>query len=352
MPQDSWEVIELFSPLRFEEGVLQLLDQRGLPEREEWVECRTPHQVAQAIKEMVVRGAPAIGIAAAFGMALALWETETHSKEEGLKALKASKVPLASSRPTAVNLFWAIERVMRAAEGSEEANLREVVTREAFRIWEEDKEQNLRIGEYGGRLLKPGSRVLTHCNAGALATGGYGTALGVIRWGFANGKVAKVWVDETRPLLQGARLTAWELAKEEIPHTLITDNMAGWLMQRGEVDAVVVGADRITSQGFVANKIGTYPLAVLASHHGIPFYVAAPTSTIDWEMKEGWEIPIEERDSKEVSRCGGSPITTPQTSIYNPAFDVTPPQLITAIVTEKGVVFNPASSGMHQVRGE
>ena len=159
-------------------------------------------------------------------------------------------------------------------------------------------------------------------------------------------------MDETGPLLQGARLTAWELAKEEIPHTLITDNMAGWLMQRGEVDAVVVGADRITSQGFVANKIGTYPLAVLASHHGIPFYVAAPTSTIDWEMKEGWEIPIEERDPKEVSRCGGSPITTPQTSIYNPAFDVTPPQLINAIVTEKGVVFNPASSGMHQVRGE
>ena len=342
---------DLFSPLRFRDGVLELLDQRQLPQREEWVECRTPHQVAQAIKGMVVRGAPAIGIAAAFGMALALWERNASSPDEALRILKAAKVPLASSRPTAVNLFWAIERIIQAAEKSGGKDLREVVTAEAFAIWEEDQRQNLKIGEHGGKLLRDNSRVLTHCNAGALATGGYGTALGVIRWGYTNGRVAKVWVDETRPLLQGARLTAWELSQEGIPHTLITDNMAGYLMQKGAVDAIVVGADRITSKGFVANKIGTYSLAVLANHHGVPFYVAAPISTVDWEIELGSEIPIEERDSKEVAHCGGNPVAPGETPVYNPAFDVTPPELITAIVTEKGVVLDPAKNGMEGVRG-
>ncbi len=339
-------MIELFSPLRFEEGVLELLDQRLLPEREAWIKCRTPQEVAQAIKEMVVRGAPAIGIAAAFGMALSLWNAGDCPREEALKLLREASVPLASSRPTAVNLFWAIERVTRVAEGNPTRGLRELVTEEAFKIWKEDRQQNLRIGENGGRLLKERSRVLTHCNAGALATGGYGTALGVIRWGHAHNRVSMVWVDETRPLLQGARLTAWEMAKEGIPHTLVTDNMAGWLMQKRKVDAVVVGADRITRKGFVANKIGTYSLAVLANHHGIPFYVAAPTSTVDWEMEDGGEIPIEERDPQEVSGCAGVATAPKETPVYNPAFDVTPPHLVTAIVTEKGVVHGPATTGL------
>ncbi len=297
--------------------------------------------MADAIREMVVRGAPAIGIAAAFGMALALREKEFHSREEALKILKEARAPLEASRPTAINLFWAIERVVTAAASA--ADVGDAVVKEAFRIWEEDQQQNLRIGENGGRLLKRKSRVLTHCNAGALATGGYGTALGVIRWGYANGRVSRVWVDETRPLLQGARLTAWEMVKEGIPHTLITDSMAGWLMQNRQVDAIVVGADRVTRKGYVANKIGTYSLAVLARHHGLPFYVAAPTSTMDWNTEEGDQIPIEERDEGEVSHCGGNPTAPPDTPAHNPAFDVTPPELITAIVTEKGG-FNPSDS--------
>ena len=340
-------MVKLFSPLKFNKGVLELLDQRLLPHKQEWVRCVTPQEVAKAIKEMVVRGAPAIGIAAAFGMAIALNERENWSKEEAFEALRTAKVSLASSRPTAVNLFWALDRIMAVVEKSED--VKAAVTEEAFKIWEEDKRQNLAIGENGGRLLKIESRILTHCNAGALATGGYGTALGVIRWGFSQGRVSKVWVDETRPLLQGARLTAWELAKEGIPHTLITDNMAGWLMQKGEVDAVVVGADRITKRGFVANKIGTYSLAVLAHHHGIPFYVAAPTSTIDWKIEDGKEIPIEEREEKEVSSCMGRATAPKATPTYNPAFDVTPPELITAIITEKGVVFSPHQTGLQTI---
>ncbi len=341
-------MVKLFSPLKFNKGVLELLDQRLLPHKQEWVRCVTPQEVAKAIKEMVVRGAPAIGIAAAFGMAIALNERENWSKEEAFEALRTAKVSLASSRPTAVNLFWALDRIMAVAEKSED--VKAAVTEEAFKIWEEDKRQNLAIGENGARLLKIGSRILTHCNAGALATGGYGTALGVIRWGFSQGRVSKVWVDETRPLLQGARLTAWELAGESIPHTLITDNMAGWLMQKGEVDAVVVGADRITKRGFVANKIGTYSLAVLAHHHGIPFYVAAPTSTIDWKIEDGEEIPIEEREEKEVSSCMGRATAPKATPTYNPAFDVTPPELITAIITEKGVVFSPYQTGLQAIK--
>lgn len=332
--------------MRFTENALELLDQRLLPHREEWVSCHTPNQVAEAIKSMVVRGAPAIGIAAAFGMALALFEKEPQGKKEALKVLEEAKEVLGASRPTAVNLFWAIDRVLSAAAKADD--VRDTAVKEAFRIWEEDQQQNLKIGENGGRLLKRGARVLTHCNAGALATGGYGTALGIVRWGHANGRVSKVWVDETRPLLQGARLTAWEMSKEGIPHTLITDSMAGWVMQKGEVDAVVIGADRVTRRGYVANKIGSYSLAVLASHHGIPFYVAAPTSTLDWEMETGDEIPIEERDEEEVSSCRDNPTAPAHTPAYNPAFDVTPPELITAIITEKGL-FHPSTNGFREV---
>jgi methylthioribose-1-phosphate isomerase len=306
--------VAVVRPLRFEDGRLLILDQRALPGREEWLSCERPEDVADAIRSLAVRGAPAIGLAAAYGLALA-------------DDFDAAAELLASTRPTAVNLAWAVSRAREAhAGGGSEAVL------ELARRLEADQEAaDRRLAELGAELFEPGDRALTHCNTGPLATGGYGTAAGVLRAAWAQGRLKQVWVDETRPLLQGSRLTAWELGREGIPYRVVTDSSAGTLMARGLVDRVVVGADRIARNGDVANKIGTYPLAVLAERHAIPFYVAAPLSTLDPDTPSGDAIPIEERDPSEV---GDAPA-------FNPAFDVTPAELVRAIFTEAGVLEPP-----------
>jgi methylthioribose-1-phosphate isomerase len=296
-------------PLRFEGGALLVLDQRALPEAERWIRCETVEQVADCIRTLAVRGAPAIGLAAAYGMALA------NGREDAAELLR-------STRPTAVNLAWALEQCRDAPDALEVAR----------RLHREQDEADRRLAALGAELFEDGTRALTHCNTGALATGGYGTACGVLRAAWDSGRLAEVWVDETRPLLQGARLTAWELRKAGIPHRVVADSAAGSLMARGLVDRVVVGADRIATNGDVANKVGTYPLAVLAARHGVPFYVAAPLSTIDPATPDGAAIPIEERDPGEVLEGGDA---------FNPAFDVTPAELVTAIVTEAGVLEAP-----------
>jgi methylthioribose-1-phosphate isomerase len=303
-------------PIRWHGDRLELLDQRLLPGETVYVTCRTAEDVAQAIRDMVVRGAPAIGCAAAFGVVLSAGAAQAYEV-------------LAKSRPTAVNLFWALERMKKAK------NLRA----EAEAIFAEDLAANRTMGKIGAELIPEGARVMTHCNAGALATAGYGTALGVIR--SAKDKKISVIANETRPYLQGARLTAWELVQEGIPCTLITDNMAGHLMSRGEVDVIVVGADRIAANGDVANKIGTYQLAVLAKRHNIPFYVAAPLSTFDPAIPDGSHIPIEERPGAEVTGYGRTRWAPQGVAVRNPAFDVTPAELITGIICEKGVVLQP-----------
>jgi len=309
--------------MRWRGDALELLDQRLLPERAEYVRCRTAAEVAQAIRDMVVRGAPAIGCAAAFGVALA-------------KGAPDACEVLARSRPTAVNLFWALERMRRARD----------LEAEAVAIYEEDIAANRAIGAHGAALVPDGARVMTYCNAGALATAGYGTALGVVRGAIERGKHVSVIACETRPYLQGARLTAWECVEDAIPCTLVADNMAGHLMARGEVDLVVVGADRIAANGDVANKIGTYPLAVLARRHGLPFYVAAPLSTFDPEIEDGSKIPIEERGADEVTGYRGIRWAPQGVSVRNPAFDVTPAELVSAIVCEKGIVREPGPDKM------
>jgi len=307
-------------PIRWSGKVLELLDQRLLPEKTTYVKCQTAEEVAQAIKDMVVRGAPAIGCAAAFGVVLG-------------KGSPSSFEILAKSRPTAVNLFWALDRMRKASDSKSDLEA------EAKAIYDEDLAANRAMGRLGAELVPDGARIMTHCNAGALATAGYGTALGVIR--SSRKKIANVIVNETRPYLQGARLTAWEMVQEGIPCTLITDSMAGHLMSRGEVDLIVVGADRIAANGDVANKIGTYTLAVLAKRHGIPFYVVAPLSTFDLKIASGNEIPIEERPAGEVTGYRGARWAPEGVSVRNPAFDVTPAELITGIVCEKGLVLNP-----------
>jgi methylthioribose-1-phosphate isomerase len=303
-------------PIRWRGDHLELLDQRALPEKTVYVSCRSAAEVAQAIRDMVVRGAPAIGCAAAFGVALSKGSAESFEV-------------LAKSRPTAVNLFWALERMKKAKD----------LAAEAIAIYEEDIAANRAMGELGAALIPDRARVMTHCNAGALATAGYGTALGVIR--SSKGKNISVIASETRPYLQGARLTAWELVQEGIPCTLITDSMAGHLMSTGEVDVIVVGADRIAANGDVANKIGTYTLAVLAKRHGIPFYVAAPLSTFDPATPDGSYIPIEERAAAEVTGYRGTRWAPEGVSVRNPAFDVTPAELISAIICEKGIASAP-----------
>ena len=303
-------------PIRWHGDSLDLLDQRLLPEKLSYLKCTTAAEVAQAIRDMVVRGAPAIGCAAAFGVVLSKGSSEGFSV-------------LAASRPTAVNLFWALERMKKAK------NLKA----EAEAIFAEDLAANRAMGKLGAELIPQNARVMTHCNAGALATAGYGTALGVIR--SAKNKSISVFACETRPYLQGARLTAYELVQEGIPCTLITDSMAGHLMSRGEVDVVVVGADRIAANGDVANKIGTYTLAVLAKRHGIPFYVAAPISTFDPKIPDGSHIPIEERPAEEVTGYRGVRWAPEGVAVRNPAFDVTPAELVTGIICEKGVVLAP-----------
>ncbi len=307
--------------LRWRGDRLELLDQRFLPDKTLYVTCRTAVEVATAIRDMVVRGAPAIGCAAAFGVVL------SRGSSEGYAAL-------AKSRPTAVNLFWALERMKRA----------ENLETEAMAIFEEDLAANRTLGRLGAELLTHGARVMTHCNTGALATAGHGTALGVIR--SAKDKNVSVIACETRPYLQGARLTAWECMQESIPCTLITDSMAGHLMSRGEVDVVIVGADRIAANGDVANKIGTYSLAVLARRHGIPFYVAAPLSSFDPKIPDGSHIPIEERPADEVTGYRDIRWAPEGVKVRNPAFDVTPAELVTALICEKGVLHHPAREGI------
>jgi methylthioribose-1-phosphate isomerase len=325
-----------------------MIDQRLLPGREVYVRCPGPHEVAVAIRDMVIRGAPAIGVAAAMGLALGV--RRSGAEGEALQTeFDAACRELAATRPTAVNLFWAIERMRRrfaaSAAGPGDA-LRVDLLAEALAIEREDGEACRRMGDHGAALLGSGVRLLTHCNAGALATAGYGTALGVIRSAARAGKVRSVFADETRPYLQGARLTAWELLREGIPTTLIADNMAGHLMARGEIDAVIVGADRIAANGDVANKIGTYTLAVLAKENGLPFYVAAPVSTFDLATPTGAEIPIEERAAREVTHHGEKRLAPEGVAVRNPAFDVTPHRYVTAIVCERGVARPPYAESL------
>ena len=329
---------------------LILVDQRKLPLEEVYVECEDFMDVARAIKEMIVRGAPAIGATAAFGYVLGVKDSKGSSFEEVLEKMKKVKEVLSKTRPTAVNLFWALDRMeKRLIEHGKTEKLYEVLEEEAYKIAIEDIEMNKSIGKHGAELLKDGDTVLTHCNAGALATVDFGTALGVIRYAVKQGKRIKVYVDETRPYQQGARLTAWELLKEGIEAILITDNMAGWVMKQGLIDAVIVGADRIAANGDVANKIGTYTLAVLANRHSVPFYVAAPSSSIDLETPNGSMIPIEERSPDEVTHCGGRRIAPEGVKVYNPAFDVTDASLVTAIITEKGVIRPPYEENLKKI---
>jgi len=321
-----------------------MIDQRKLPGQETYVRCHTYIQVAQAIEKMVIRGAPAIGIAAAYGLALGAMALRAETGLSLDRDFEKIYGRLERTRPTARNLFWALERMRAAYERSRGHDLRAIraaLVEEAKAIEREDAETNRSIGRHGQSLLRDGWTVLTHCNAGALATAEYGTALGVIRAAVADGKTVRVFADETRPFLQGARLTVWELDRDGIPVVLITDGMAGWFMRRGEVDAVVVGADRIARNGDTANKIGTYSLAVLARENGVPFYVAAPTSTVDLSLADGGGIPIEERSPDEVREVGGRLVTVPYAEVRNPAFDVTPAAYVTAIITERGVCRPP-----------
>jgi methylthioribose-1-phosphate isomerase len=333
-----------FSPIRWEDDHLKLLEQTLLPAEEVWLDCTEPEQVADAIRRLAVRGAPAIGVAAAYGLVLGM-----RSAAPGRLEARFDEVSelLGRTRPTAVNLRWALgrgrevfSRALAAGAAGAEAVARELLAW-ADAVHAEDIRVNRRIGEHGAALFAPGSRVLTHCNTGALATAGYGTALGVIQSAWADGRVEKVWVDETRPLLQGARLTAWELKRLGIPFRLVTDSSAGTLMAQGLVDRIVVGADRIAANGDTANKIGTYTVAVLAHRHGVPFYIAAPLSTIDRATPDGAAIPIEERQAGEVTEVFGRRIAPDETEAVNFAFDVTPGELITAIVTEAGVLTPP-----------
>ncbi|HEX8846844.1 MAG TPA: S-methyl-5-thioribose-1-phosphate isomerase [Pyrinomonadaceae bacterium] len=337
-----------------DEGV-RMLDQRVLPTEEKYLMLRSYEEVAEAIKKMIVRGAPAIGISAAFGLALGASQSAVSSVADLEQDFEYFSDVMAATRPTAVNLFWAIER-MRAcfrrakAETDVVQEVKDRLVLEAQKIFEEDIEANRSIGRFGGELIPDGATVLTHCNAGALATAGdYGTALGVIRGARDAGKRVAVIADETRPFLQGARLTAWELVKDEIPVTLITDNMAGHVMKQGKVTAVVVGADRIAANGDTANKIGTYMVAVLARQHNIPFYVAAPISTLDLKLKSGEEIPIEERDAREVTHVRDQRLAPEGVEVHNPAFDVTPNELIAAIITDKGVARQPYTESLRQL---
>ena len=327
-------------PIRFFNGACQMLDQRLLPAEEVWLDYRDYQGVAEAIRSMVVRGAPAIGVAAAIGAWFGARDIETASSNEFYTEFEKICAVLAATRPTAVNLFWALERMKSFAYANLDRSVMELkigLEFEALAITQEDEQLCKKLGRNGESLIPDGARVLTHCNAGALATGGYGTALGVIRAAVAAGKKIAVIADETRPFLQGSRLTAWELLKDNIPVTLICDNMAGYLMSKGEIDCVIVGADRIAANGDVANKIGTYTVAILAKEHNIPFYVAAPISTIDLSLSDGSLIPIEERDAREITHIKDIQLAPAGIAVRNPAFDVTPHRLVTAIITERGV---------------
>ena len=328
----------------WKDDAVVMIDQNALPWEERHVTFTDYRDVVKAIKELTVRGAPAIGVAAAMGIALGTLRLATSSKEELKRGFYGICDQFSRTRPTARNLFWAIERMKKHFEDTISGTtdqIKRALVEEAIRICEEDIAINEKIGINGRAMIQDGDNILTHCNAGALATAGYGTALGVVRAAWEEGKKIHVFVDETRPMLQGARLTAWELTKEKIPATLIADNMAGFLMKQGKINKVIVGADRIAANGDVANKIGTYSLAVLAKEHKIPFYVAAPLSTVDLSVQNGDEIPIEERDAEEITTIRGIRVAPHRMHVYNPAFDITPNRYVTAIITEAGVVFPP-----------
>ena len=346
----------VIKPIEFDEqrGTVKWLDARLIPWEEVYRETTDYNRIAKAIKDMEIRGAPAIGVAAAFGMALAAIWSKAETVEKLVKELEKAKRVLESTRPTAYNLFWALNKIwQKVKEGVQKGvsveELKRIVVEEAKKIYIEDIETNRKIGEIGAKLVEDGDTILTHCNAGALATAGFGTALAVIRYAVAEGKRIRVIATETRPLLQGARLTVWELAKEGIDVTLITDNMVGYIISKGIVSKAIVGADRITRDGYVANKIGTYTIAVVAARHRVPFYVAAPSSTFDLSL-EGPSIPIEERDPDEVRTVLGKlTITVPTVKVYNPAFDIIPPDLVTAIITEKGIITPPYARNIEKV---
>ncbi|WP_294534596.1 S-methyl-5-thioribose-1-phosphate isomerase [uncultured Pseudoflavonifractor sp.] len=336
--------------IRWEGNTLYLLDQTRLPVHEDWIAYTDFRAVARAITDMVVRGAPAIGITAAYAYCLAA--LALRDAPDFAAAMEEAEQVLAASRPTAVNLFWALRRMADCLKvnGSTPEAI-DVLIREAQAIHREDVEMNRTLGDFGAAVVPAHARILTHCNAGSLATGGYGTALGVVRSAFSQGKVDMVYADETRPLLQGARLTAYELVKDNIPCTLITDNMAGFLMAQGKVDLVVLGCDRMAANGDFANKIGTYSVAVNARYHGIPFYTALPSSTIDLSIPDGSGIPIEERPGQEVTHPAGVQTAPGQIRTWNPAFDVTPHQLLTGIITERGVIYPPFRENLAKLFG-
>ncbi|MCX7840286.1 MAG: S-methyl-5-thioribose-1-phosphate isomerase [Anaerolineae bacterium] len=336
------------------DGVVKLIDQRQLPHRLEIVECRDYRTLAEAIRDMTIRGAPAIGAAAAFGLALAARASHATTRDDLLRDLEAAATILRATRPTAVNLMWALDRVLNKARAAnlDGDGLRELVIAEAQRIAEEDVETNRAMARYGAALIDDGDGVLTHCNAGALATVDVGTALGCIIEAHRQGKRIHVFVDETRPRLQGARLTAWELMQNGVPMTLIADNAAGFYMRKGKIQKCFVGSDRVAANGDVANKIGTYKIAVVARENGIPFYAVMPTSTIDMTLPNGDLIPIEERDAREVTHIEGVPIAPEGVNVGNPAFDVTPHKYITALVTERGVVYPPFAENLTRIMFE
>ena len=338
----------------WQDGTVVMVDQRKLPAQEVYVRCKTANQVARAIKTMVIRGAPAIGVAAAMGLALGVHRSTAKGTSQLATEFYKFCDVLAATRPTAVNLFWAIDRMKRtfshaARSGQSPDELRITMLTEARQIHDEDVASCRAMGAHGLAVVPDDAHILTHCNAGALATGGYGTALGVIRAAVADGKRVAVFADETRPFLQGARLTAWELLRDGIDTTVITDSMAGPLMRDGRVDVVVVGADRIARNGDVANKIGTYTVAVLASQHDVPFYVAAPCSTVDLSTPDGSAIPIEERDAREVTHVGSTRMTPEGAGVWNPAFDITPNRLVAAIITDRGVCRPPYTESLRAV---
>ncbi|MCL4850409.1 MAG: S-methyl-5-thioribose-1-phosphate isomerase [Bryobacteraceae bacterium] len=337
--------------IRWTDDGVVMVDQTRLPREEVFVTCRTYREVADAIRRMVIRGAPAIGVAAAMGVALGVLRADGDDLDAQMEEICGE---LAGTRPTAVNLFWAIRRmkdVYGSLRGRPIEEIRRLLVEEAQQVRREDIAINVAIGRNGADLVPDRKTVLTHCNAGALATAGYGTALGVIRAAVAAGKSIDVFADETRPFLQGARLTAWELQQDGIPTTLITDNMAGHFLKSGRIGCVVVGADRIAANGDVANKVGTYSVAVLAKENGIPFYVAAPVSTLDLSLASGDEIPIEQRDAAEVTTVFGTPVAPDGIAVENPAFDVTPYRYVTAIITERGVARPPFGESLARISG-
>ena len=344
-----------FKTIEWKDDHVVLLDQRRLPHEEVYLKCWDFDAVVDAIRDMAIRGAPAIGVAAALGLALGAGKIETRDVTAFVGRFRQLCDSMGEARPTAVNLFWAIGRMERILHSSRVERVDEAIERlkaEALAILNEDIATNMRMGQAGKGVIRDGDTVLTHCNTGTLATAGYGTALGVIRAAVAEGKKVRVFVDETRPRLQGARLTAWELTKDKIPVTLIVDNMAGYVMKRGEVNLVLVGADRIAGNGDVANKIGTYGLAALARIHGVPFYVAAPVSTIDFALAEGSQIPIEERAPTEITEIFHERIAPNGVEVINPAFDVTPHRYIEGIITEKGILRKPFKRAIRALMSE